>query len=664
MFALWVYVAICVTRVSSQCSPTIQNRVLGTGHIAESTASSADECCRLCGSNVECVAYTFATDAHTCFLKNNSLDQGTTVNRVSAIKTAMCTLQSGTEFIGNDVAAPQAVADRSACCDSCALDVLCKFFTYEGGSNGLCHHKNTDAPDHSRLNASCTSGYVGSDPPVPPVPTTVHITIGNQRSRTGGSFLCWNLDASENRQFFTRNLSVEVSGSFGWQLARQAAELGSRQPAGYSLLRFGGTGNDYLTYEFGGTPCPPLSEFKQCMNQTIWRNLLSFAQAAKAKIIFGLSMNTELDASRNKVRADPFPFPWDPKNAKQILQWTIDQGLDHVLYGFELGNEQNTKYTAQQLATNFAILHNLTLALWTDASKRPLLFGPDPHSVHDTTGVQYQFIADFIKACKSMGVPLYAATHHEYIEIDPTSAGFTSPSKLKLNGDIAATMNKTIREVDLAVNIFGGEIGPHNGGTVPCDHTSMRWAVFGDSFWYADALASKAKNGYAGLCRQNYIGIDYGMVDCMTGVPLPDFYTGLTWVTTMGQTVLDVGTTEQHKANSPILAYAHCTAASASTQKGMVTVLVINLGNSSTTVNFDHVVSQQFVLSPNNDKGSSLTNDTGLLGTGIKLNGVALTLAKDGNVPVIVGQPIDARSAALPASSIVFYTIKASSSAC
>ena len=26
--------------------------------------------------------------------------------------------------------------------------------------------------------------------------------------------------------------------------------------------------------------------------------------------------------------------------------------------------------------------------------------------------------------------------------------------------------------------------GPHNGGSPPCDHSFLRWSVFGDSFWY------------------------------------------------------------------------------------------------------------------------------------------------------------------------------------
>ena len=32
---------------------------------------------------------------------------------------------------------------------------------------------------------------------------------------------------------------------------------------------------------------------------------------------------------------------WDPSNAREILQWTIAQRRDHLLFGLELGNEQN-----------------------------------------------------------------------------------------------------------------------------------------------------------------------------------------------------------------------------------------------------------------------------------------------------------------------------------
>eukprot|EP01046_Picozoa_sp_COSAG06_P046186 COSAG06_NODE_6507_length_2902_cov_1.591509_3_plen_370_part_00 len=250
-----------------------------------------------------------------------------------------CTLQAGVEFLGNDVAPPRPVKDEAACCASCATDSACRFFTYEGGVNGLCHHKNTDAPDYSRHNATCTSGYVGTDPPTPPAPKDVAVTVGATISPGGDNHVCWNIDASENRGFFWRNLSAVQPTSLGAQLARQAAAIGEAQTAGFSLLRFGGSGNDYLTYAFGNTRCPPRSTYKQCLNETTWRDLLSFTAASKAKMIFGISMNTGEDlemAAAEGGGAAPYPYPWDPTNAREILQWTIDNQLDHLIFGFEL----------------------------------------------------------------------------------------------------------------------------------------------------------------------------------------------------------------------------------------------------------------------------------------------------------------------------------------
>ena len=76
--------------------------------------------------------------------------------------------------------------------------------------------------------------------------------------------------------------------------------------------------------------------------------------------------------------------------------------------GLELGNEQNGKYTGAMTAADFAILHNLTLELWPDAAARPGLYGPDPHSLHDASGAQLGWIADFLDGCKKLGVPMYS----------------------------------------------------------------------------------------------------------------------------------------------------------------------------------------------------------------------------------------------------------------
>ena len=151
----------------------------------------------------------------------------------------------------------------------------------------------------------------------------------------------------------------------------------------------------------------------------------------------------------------------------------------------ELGNEQNNKYTGAQQAQSFETLYNLTVELWPDEAARPKIFGPDPHSYHSAAPGGAKWIADWLDGCAARGVPVFAATHHEYTEIDPTPSGFTSPTKLDVNGQIAAMVNATVRQHahGADIGVFGGEIGPHNGGSPVCDHSSMRWANFGDSFW-------------------------------------------------------------------------------------------------------------------------------------------------------------------------------------
>ena len=82
-------------------------------------------------------------------------------------------------------------------------------------------------------------------------------------------------------------------------------------------------------------------------------------------------------------------------------------------------------------------------------------------------------------------------------------------SQLTITNQVATAVNDTLTRVAPLVQIWAGEIGPHNGGTVPCDHTMMRWANFADSHWYLDAMGVKAASGYSVFCRQDFVGIDY-----------------------------------------------------------------------------------------------------------------------------------------------------------
>lgn len=413
----------------------------------------------------------------TCLAATNSLSH-------------MCTTQDSVAYTSEDtkIDIKSDCDSVSTCCNLCNKTSGCYFFTYNGETSSPvvgkpldCVLHNENAPDSSKPLANTTSGYLGYTPPAPLPPPIVDVVVGGRISQTFDNFVCWNMDASRNRQFFDRNLS----GAFGAQLAAQARAISDVQRGG-SILRFGGTGNDYLTYEIEPEfPCPPRSETSECMNLTWWTNLLDFTEASGSKMIFGLSMNTGHD--RRRLRSlegedagvdgnrppDPFPRIWDASNAHALLNWTIAHGRDHLLYGFELGNEQNTQYSGDEIAANFAVLSNLTRDLWPDETRRPLLFGPDPHSFHDADKSLLAFIREFLEGVRSRQVPLKGVTHHEYIEVDTTS--FLSPDRLDITSEIASAVNATVRSVDSSVAILAGEVGPHNGGSPPCDNSYMRW---------------------------------------------------------------------------------------------------------------------------------------------------------------------------------------------
>jgi heparanase 1 len=93
--------------------------------------------------------------------------------------------------------------------------------------------------------------------------------------------------------------------------------------------------------------------------------------------------------------------------------------------------------------------------------------------------------------------------------------------------------------------------------------------------------ASFARFGHGAYCRQALVGGHYTMLDRDTFIPNPDYYSLLLWSRLMGTRVLSVQSDPNN--NMPdVRVYAHCTAASYfAAPPGSITVLLINLSNSS-----------------------------------------------------------------------------------
>eukprot|EP00045_Choanoeca_perplexa_P003552 m.31844 g.31844 ORF g.31844 m.31844 type:complete len:570 (+) comp12107_c0_seq1:2-1711(+) len=476
------------------------------------------------------------------------------------------------------------------CCSRCQDDGKCVAFTFESDTS-MCYLKSSSSTKVSKSGA--ISGIVGS------ASTSFNLTLSETVvSTTLPTYKSWNIDSSADRQFFTRNLSNPELH----YLAKYSMP---------GLLRFGGTGNDDLVYAFGNTTC---GNSPTCLNQSWFDNLMDFANEANAPVIFGLSIKPRrTDDKGNKV--------WDPTNARQLLTYAIQAG--YTFYGFELGNEQNNDYHPEQEASDFVILQDLIVSLWPDESHRPKILGPDPHSMRtgSSTESTIRFLKEFALNCSAKGVDLYALTHHEYIEVDVNSS--FDGNYLDNTAEIAIAVNATLSQAAPNVLRFAGEIGPHNGGSPPCDHTSMRWATFADSFWYMDSLAAKARHGYAAHCRQNFIGIDYGLLDCSTNQPLPDYYAGILWGATMGTKVLSVTVSDR---SHNVRGYAHCSASNASPlvqgwnpKPGQVTLLLLNLNTASANISLPRVLGTSTYTAFRLTQGSD-----GVAGQSLQLNGDVL----------------------------------------
>ena len=304
-----------------------------------------------------------------------------------------------------------------------------------------------------------------------------------------------DIDSSRDRLFFDLNFSDP-------QFVYLAQQIGAP-----GRIRFGGTGNDALTYQLGAAPsCRATDPGKyECLNQTWWDSLTALSAATGAPLIFGLNIHPA-DSGESPPKA-----AWNGTNARDALAFAKAQGAP--VFGLELGNEQNTIMTAAEQAAAFRVLAGVVDEVFGSSSpSRPLLFGPDPHSFKDAGSAlpaTVKYISEFVAATEGI---LSFATHHEYIEIDYTN--ILDPNFLDLTSTIARAVMTGVRNASATVGVVAGEIGPHNGGTYGPSGVTPNCAGnrvcgrFGSALWYADSMSAKAAAGYAAYCRQDIIGAD------------------------------------------------------------------------------------------------------------------------------------------------------------
>jgi heparanase len=443
-------------------------------------------------------------------------------------------------------------------------------------------------------------------------------------------YASWNIDPSRDRLFFDTD----------WTDAR-LRYLASR--VGGARIRFGGTGADALYYgvDSDAPPCGPTVPAKyECLNATWWGALTGFSSYVESPLVFGLNIHPH-DAS------SPPKGPWNATNARALL--TAAKAAGVPLAGLELGNEQNDNMSAAQQAAAFAVLAGVLNDVYGPPGTpgRPMLAGPDTHGFHVTAG--NGAILDYLTAFASATASIVSAiTHHEYIEIDADSC--TNATFLDQTGLIGAQAVAAVRKASSSVEVWAGEIGPHNGGTTPnpnCfgNHVCGRW---GSTLWYADALGAKATAGYAAFCRQDLVGADYALLNTTGGavVPSTDYWLLAVWRAAVGaslRTVLAVAPPAASPAGS-VRAYAFCGAAGGPSPP-TAALLLINIGAAPACVGLPPSFvppgggGEVYTLTPGGD--GTVTTSTAVL------NGVPLAVQADGTLPPLTGAPLPAGSSSV-----------------
>lgn len=164
-----------------------------------------------------------------------------------------------------------------------------------------------------------------------------------------------------------------------------------------------------------------------------------------------------------------------------------------------------------------------------------------------------------------------------------------------------------------------------------------RWAsTFLDIFRYLDQLGRLARAGVQVVAHNTLAASDYGLLDEKTLRPRPNYWAALLWRKLMGTTVLDAG------AHHGTHFYAHCRRE----VPGTVTLLAINTDRTATTVLQLPSSSERYTLSA--DDLQSLE---------VKLNGAALELGPNDDLPHFAAVRSPPGSVELAPATITFLTI-------
>ena len=417
------------------------------------------------------------------------------------------------------------------------------------------------------------------------------------------------------------------------RLRKLAAALGP------SYVRVSGTwANSTYLPETDEAPAKPPAGFNGVLKREQWKGVVDFSKAVDAGIVtsFATSVGT-----RNAEGV------WTTEQAKRLIDCTNSFG--GRIAAAEWMNEPTfatmggapAGYGAADYGRDFKIFH----AFAKQTIPEMLILGPG--SVGETTGdwgVAYGMNSmlktrDLLAASEPAKIDRFSYHHYGASSIRCAAMGGQTTKEDALSEQWLARTDETLAFYRKLRDEF--EPGKAFWLTETADAAcgGNPWGgTFLDTFRYLDQLGRLAKQDVDVVIHNTLVASDYGLLDDKTLTPKPNYWASLLWRKLIGRTVLDSGI--------PIQEGLHVYAHDLRNKPGGVAILVINNSRTKTTSLHLPLAAERYTLTAPKLDGKE-----------VELNGRALKLGSDDELPKLEGKNIPAGRVEFAPTTITFLAI-------
>jgi len=402
-----------------------------------------------------------------------------------------------------------------------------------------------------------------------------------------------------------------------------------------SYVRVSGTwANTTYFPDSDAAPSTPPAGFAGVLTHAEWKSVVDFSRAVDAKIVTSFATG---GGTRDSTGV------WTDEQARRLIDFTKAAGGS--IAAAEFMNEPTFAamggapkgYDAAAYGRDFKRFRTFA----KQAAPEMLILGPG--SVGETTGnwgvangaIPIVKTRDLL-AASGPGVDAFSYHHYGAISQRCAAMGMQATPDAALSEDWLRRTDETLAFYRKLRDEF--EPGKPFWLTETADAAcgGNPWArTFLDTFRYVDQLGRLAKQDVKVVIHNTLVASDYGLLTEKDFTPKPNYWAAVLWRKLMGSTVLESGVPIQ----AGLHVYAHCLRGTS----GGVAVLALNTSRTDPTA----------IDVPASAEAYALTAPT-LEAKQVELNGHALSLQANDQLPPLQGERIPAGRVTLAPASITF----------